>query len=55
MFLIISSKILVDVLLWLVDLKDERGVGLAGGDVMIGVAAGECLFIVVGQTLAVDS
>lgn len=43
------------VLLRLVDLLEERGVRAAGGEVMGGVAVGVWLFIVVEETLAVDT
>lgn len=50
----ISSKmLLVPVLLLLVDL--ERGVRAAGGEVIGGVSVEVCLFIVVEETLAVDT
>lgn len=52
----ISSKMLLTpVLLRLVDLLEERGVGAAGGEAMGRVAVGVCLFIVLEETLAGDS
>lgn len=47
--------LLVPVLLRLVDLQEERGVRAAGGKVMGDVAVGVWLFIVVEETLAVET